>query len=244
MLLSSEAFQLLDAEEVLGLKQVLCELGVAPVVIVYVRDLVDILNSGYSQLVKRRLLYKKFDDYVLSLGSERKMQQFKVVDLWSAVFPDIVVLHYDSEKKSGLDRAFLSALNLKGGEIPLMKKEPVNRSLTLFELELLRYFNELCVDFGLRDGSRFSKAISDELLSLSPCDRTAIIYNKKIHGHLEMVYGQKLKDFNLKFFDGGDVLKIFRGDEKKVVDAPPVFEVDDRYKVVVRALVQGLVADK
>ena len=60
ILLSSEAFQSLDREQLHEIKSIFYNLGLNPVIIVYLRDIYDVLNSTYHQLVKRHMCTQTF----------------------------------------------------------------------------------------------------------------------------------------------------------------------------------------
>lgn len=233
ILLSSEAFQILTIEQIEEFKTTLDQLEIQPKVIAYVRDLLDILNSGYSQLVKRHAFTQRFDNYVLSLDKVQQIQQFDVLSKWSSFFPDINVLHYDSVKKT-LSKSFLYAINILENEVPEMKKGIVNRSLSPFELEMLRYINELYLqNYGVIN-DKFPTAISDSLLKLSPEDKTAIIYNAEIEDHLNKVFGKAIEDFNLKYFNKNSILKIFDSENKNIIQRQG--DIDLRFKDALKVM--------
>lgn len=230
VLLSSENFQLLDRDRLSEINSIFAELGYCPIVIVYLRDLLDILNSTYHQFVKRHLLKDSFHDFVFRQNS---IQQFVVIDSWAACFGNMVVLHYDSEKQH-LDRSFLRTLGIAPNLVPGMKSNIVNRSLTLFELELLRFMNELCLEkFGSCD-ERFSMMISDTLIQSSPEEKTVIFYDKEIEDRLSDTFGGKITEINNRYFSGEPRLAVFRPEGKNL--ASQKAKIDTRYKEAMMAL--------
>lgn len=239
VLLSSEAFQILNKEQLIELRDILSELQFQPVILAYVRDLVDILNSGYSQLVKRHAFTRKFQDYVLGLNEQRQIQQFQVVDDWSEIFQNMTLLHYDSEKKA-LDRSFLRALGLEENCVPAMKKNVVNRSLSAFELELLRHVNE---EFSSRFDAKidkFSIQISDALIKLHPEEKTSIIYNEEIAGHLSKKFEKKILEINNTYFAGEQRLSIFRPKGKRITLRQE--SIDERFVETLRIIMSMVTA--
>lgn len=217
ILLSSEAFQMLEKQELVELYSIFERLNVLPIVIAYVRDLYDILNSGYHQLVKRHRHYKSFDSLVYSL---KGIHQFQVLDLWASCFPEMMVLHYDSEK-SNLDYSFLRALGVDADDFPRMSEKTVNRSLSLIEIEILKLMNRLFVEkYG--DTAKFSAVISDMFIYKRPEEKSYIFYDEKIEDFLLEKFGKNISEINQKYFDGQDVLRVFRQEGKNIATEPYV----------------------
>lgn len=215
ILLSSEAFQSLDRGQLLEIKSIFNCLGLKPVIIVYLRDIYDVLNSTYHQLVKRHMCTQTLREFMLS---RRGIQQFKVIDTWSSIFDNIKVLHYDVEQ-SALDMSFLRALNIQNNLVPRMKRKTVNRSLTLYEIELLRFVNSLYVDKFNDINNGFSTTISDFFIKLSPEEKSAILYDPEAETYLINKFSSKIKEINDRYFSDGPGLAVFRPEGKNVTDS-------------------------
>lgn len=205
ILISTEVFQTLSTDDIQNLKKLLVKREYKPVVIAYVRDLYDMLFSSYQQLIKRGLLTRSFRDYAFSIN---EMQQFSVVRRWVAVFDDIKLYHYDHEKYC-LSNSFCEALNLPAKAIPEMSRSKVNRSLTLEELELVRYLNSLYVSKFDNPSNNFSVAISDALIMHKPEELTPILYDKDIINYISSVFEEDIKWVNDRLCSQGTKLKVF-----------------------------------
>lgn len=230
IIITSELFQLLNRSQIAEAKSIFSDLNLNPVIIVYVRDLYDILNSTYHQFVKRHLFARSFREFVMGLQS---VQQFDVLDNWMSIFEELVVMHYDVERGS-LDKSFLKALKISNGLVPKIKPNTVNRSLTPFELELLRFVNGLYVNkFGAVDG-RFSMVISDELIKLYPEEKSAILYDSDVETYLSNKFGKKIDEINRKYFPGELGLAVFRPDGKNIIYSEVNF--DNSYKSAMSVL--------
>ena len=230
IIISSELFQLLDRAQISEVRSIFSDLNLNPVIIVYVRDLYDILNSTYHQFVKRHLFTLSFREFVMDLQS---VQQFDVLDNWMSVFGELVVMHYDVERGS-IDQSFLKAINISNGLVPKIKPNTVNRSLTPFELELLRFLNALYVNkFGVVD-ELFSMVISDELIKLYPEKKSAILYDPDVEVYLLDKFGKKIADINSKYFPNGPGLAVFRPEGKNIIYSE--VNLDELYKSVISVL--------
>lgn len=235
LLLSSESFQILSSEQIIELRSILDEYKLNPVVIAYVRNLYDFAWSAYNQMVKRHGCGISFKDFAFSnVWRPLIRQHLDVLDAFASHFNVIRVIHYDSEK-SRLDLAFLEAIGLNSASIPRMRSAIVNRSLSLFELELMRRLNGVIASrFNTENLSRISMAISDALIYADPERKTEFYYDEEVAAHLEQVLGGRLSKFNDRFFPHGGGLKII--DEHKRHSKPPEIEFDQAYLIALDKL--------
>lgn len=201
---SSEAFQILDENEIIELKNSANNAGFEIKVIAYVRNLYEMAYSSYMQLVKRHGYTESVDHYLSNINT---FQQFDVVDLWSAIFNKISVLHYDSVADN-LDLSFTKAIGISDSQIPRMKKNRVNRSLSLLESELIRTLSKnLRNKFGINP-DYMSTHISDNLIKKDPEKETKIFYDKTAIDNLYKKFTQKISEFNKIYFNNDNILKI------------------------------------
>ena len=217
ILVSSEAFQTLNENDLVRFKKILSDFRLEPIVIAYVRDVYDMVYSGYLQLVKRHLYARSFKEFVLAC---REIQQFNVVRMWSEAFDNIKVFHYDSEK-SCLSNSFCDALNLDRKSIPAMPKTKFNRSLTLEEAELLRLINQTYSNEFENPDQSLSRIVSDALIQENPEAQTPILVDQDALNHVGTTFMDDIKWLNGKFFMGKDVVSIFNPEGKTISTEVP-----------------------
>lgn len=201
---SSEAFQILDEKEIKELKDSAIEAGFEIKVIAYIRNLYEMAYSSYMQLVKRHGYTESLDFYLNRINT---FQQFNVVDLWESIIGQINVLHYDTESEN-LDLSFLKIIGLPKEKIPRMKRNRVNRSLTLLESELLRSFSKSVQNKFKINVDKISTYISDNLIKSSPEKETNIFYNEEVIEKLRSKFSSKIIEYNKKYFKNSNTLKI------------------------------------
>lgn len=212
IIFSSEAFQMLNETEIKELKNSAEETGLNIEIIAYVRNLYEMAYSSYMQLVKRHGYHESLDFYLSRINS---FQQFNVIDLWSSIFEQITVLHYDTEKEN-LDLSFLKVIDFSEDQIPRMKKNKVNRSLTLLESELIKTLNKnIKYKFNLNP-KQIGVYISDNLIKQNPELETHIFYDKSIIDELYKKFNDKVIEYNKKYFKNNEVLKISSSIENQI----------------------------
>lgn len=204
IIFSSEAFQILNETEIKELKNSAEEIGLDIEIIAYVRNLYEMAYSSYMQLVKRHGYCESLDFYLSKINS---FQQFDVIDLWSSISEKITVLHYDTEKNN-LDLSFLKAIELSEDGIPRMKKNKVNRSLTLLESELIQTLNKNIKHKFNLNPEYIGTYISDNLIKAIPEMETNVFYKKNIINELHKKFSDKVMQYNKKYFNANEVLKI------------------------------------
>ncbi|MCK2086759.1 hypothetical protein MXC99_00935 [Thauera aromatica] len=211
VLLSSEAFQILSENEINELISAARAIDANVRVIAYVRNLYEMLYSSYMQLVKRH----GFSGDLFSYGKSIKtLQQFEVVDAWSNFFGDIRVLHYDTEKKE-LGSSFLKAIDLPSDVLPIIKKNKVNRSLSMLEADALRSVNFNIQKKFTVNPSGVTTKVSDELIRQHPERDAGPIYYSEIIESLRDKFSPVIDRYNDTYFGGQPVLRLFS-------DAAPV----------------------
>ncbi len=230
IIFSSEAFQGIDGAKLKTLRELQEKLRFDITVIVYVRDLYDVLYSLYHQRIKRHLETESFAHFV---RQTKIVQQFHVLRRYEKFFDRIEVLHYDSEKARGLDRAFCRALEIEDGGIPPMASRKVNRSLSVFEAELLRRINALFLDHCPPD-PEFARELSDTLIYADPEKETEIYFDPKLLQVLRRRFSKEIGRINRRHF-GGKTLKLFDRSGKKLVWKLP--EIPREYLLVSELLI-------
>ncbi|MDD2307906.1 MAG: hypothetical protein PHP53_24600 [Prolixibacteraceae bacterium] len=231
ILLSSELFQTLNEKQINEMKNIFNSFNMNPSIIVYLRDIYDILFSQYNQLVKRHVLSKTFHEYVLSIIS---IYQFDIIDRWSGFFNNLYVIHYDTYKNS-LDSSFISALGINPTNFPRMRNNTVNRSLSFFELELLRLLNEIYTAKFKKTNTKFSTNISNFFIKKSPEKSTAILYDEEIEKFIFEKFNKKIKYINETYFKGKNTIQIFNKKDKQFTEEK--FVLNNEYKMAVTALI-------
>lgn len=181
ILLSSEAFQDLTKGELIELKHHATNASLEIIIIAYLRDVYDIVYSGYQQLIKRHQYARNFCEYGLSIKS---IPQFDAIKKYKKIFDKIFAFHYDSEIQQGLSTSLCKALEINSNVLPAMGNAKVNRSLTLFETELLRVANLTYSEVFKDVNPDFSKSISDEFIYRDPECQTEIILDEAVLRHL------------------------------------------------------------
>lgn len=234
ILLSSENFQLLSSEACFEIATLASEQNINPVIIAYVRNLYDFAFSAYSQMVKRHGCSSSFREFVFASHNQHLLiQHLNVVERFASSCRIIRVIHYD-EMKSRLDLAFLDAIDVDPEGIPRMSEKKVNRSLSMFELELLRRLNALYFRKFGKTADKFSMIISDALIYADPERETEFYYDKEVGAYLEEKYGARLAKFNQRFFPNGGGLRII--DEHKKLAIAHDNQIDKAYFFVLEKL--------
>lgn len=213
ILLSSESFQTLSTQEVEKIKKFGEKNSIKITPIIYLRDIYDVIHSGYSQLIKRHGLFIGFQEYAKRISS---IQQISVLELWSSIFEDIKVIHYDTNKLN-LDKSLLFAIEVNSKEFPPLKPKKVNRSLTIEELDTLRAVNRALVEGDIKNIDKLDTIISNEIISVNPEKETEIIFSEEIFRIFKENYSSKIIAINKKYFNGNNVLQLFRREGKNIL---------------------------
>jgi hypothetical protein len=228
ILLSSETFQGLTDDALELLKVAAAQNGLRIAIIAYVRDVYDVVYSLYLQGVKRHLAYRTFRE----LGSRLKtIQQFDVLERYRRHFDQdsIAVFHYDTERKRGLQQSMCKAIGVDAAKVPPLPTVKVNRSLDVFEAELLRSANKHYAEcFGKSASNVFSSRASDLLIYADPERETEILLDEDVLEHLNSICQRAAEDLN-KTFLRDTPMSIFNPEGKLIVREipalPPSYEI-------------------
>jgi len=231
LLFSSEQFQGVGGGALEQLVDASSKLGFRVTIIVYLRDVYDVIYSLYVQRVKRHLETRTFEEFALGL---KVLQQFHVLSRYEKHFADLRVVHYDSELARGIDLAFAEILGL-GGEMPRMASRKVNRSLSVFELELLRQINRIYLERFDGEDPEFSREISDRFIYADPEKPTEIYFQKDLIEKLRRKFAIPMRRINQRYFHDNR-LRIFRRRRKNIVKALP--EISGEYLVAVSSVME------
>ncbi|MBU72046.1 hypothetical protein [Spongiibacter sp.] len=215
VLFSSEAFQSLSDSELEKLIAIAKDLDFVIKPIAYVRNLYEMFYSSYMQLVKRHGMANDLRSYAKNIKS---FQQFSIVDRWSSFFNNIKVLHYDTEKKD-LGASFLRAVGLSPNTLPAIKKNKVNRSLTMLEAEALRSINFNVSRNTGADPSPLSTRISDTLIRNNPERDSSPVYYSEVVSFFDERFSPVIERYNDTYFPLDRPLRLYS--ENAALDAPP-----------------------
>ena len=227
--LSSESFQGFTEENLRTLKAETARLGMHVVIIVYLRDVYDVMYSAYQQMIKRHLGTQTFREFAVKRD---KIQQFEVLASYARHFDDLRVLHYDSERKRGLEVAMCEALGVDAAKVPPMPNTKVNRSLDVGEAEWLRLLNQAYLQNFPGGSTMFSVRNSDALIYADPEHETDILLDERVLRHLESLCRRVVDDLNARYLSKTP-LKIFDPAGKNVIRE--VRPVDKRYGVTLES---------
>jgi hypothetical protein len=237
ILLSSETFQGFTGETLGQIKEAAAQHGMRISIIAYVRDVYDVVYSLYLQGVKRHLAVRPFHE----LGQRLKsIQQFDVLEKYWHAFAreDIAVFHYDTERTRGLQQSMCEAIGVDPAKMPPMPAVKVNRSLDVFEAELLRSANEHYVKiFGKAASNIFSSRASDMLIYADPERETEILLDEDVLERLRTVCQPAVDALN-KTFLRATPLSIFNPEGKRIVREVPV--LPPSYRILIGAIIAFL----
>ena len=213
LLYSSEIFQNLNEEESEYLLNFAKAQQLEVQVIAYVRDVYDTAYSSFQQLVKRHTYYRPFTDFALS---RKSLQQFSVVRKFSQWFENLHVIHYDTLEDRDVSSPLMQVVGLDPSGVPRMENRKVNRSLTIYETELMLLANRIYMEKFGEQSKRFSASLSDKLIAICPELDTEILFDKQAFKHFEKVMSPHIDFINSRFF-GDARLKVFRPEGKSIV---------------------------
>lgn len=231
---SSEVFQNLQEHEIQELEKTARQFNYEIIIIAYVRDVYDIVYSSYLQLVKRHLFSDTFSNFV---RTRKTLQQFTVIKKFELYFNSIKLIHYESEKDHGLEKPLCNIIGVDYSAIPLMKKNKVNRSLTINESELMKIINELYKENFSRDNFTFCSKISDGLIYNNPEKETEIFVNKNLIKYLEKTMNHEIIRINDKYFQS-NTLKVFDQAGKNIVHNIKTAHLEDA-KTILQLLIKN-----
>lgn len=232
LFLSSESFQGFTDENLRELKNEAARNALHVTIIVYLRDVYDVVYSAYQQMIKRHLGTQTFREFALKRD---KVQQFEVLAAYSRHFDDMRVFHYDSERKRGLEVAMCEALAVDPAKVPPMPSTKVNRSLDVGEAEWLRLLNQAYVQNFPGGSTLFSVRNSDALIYADPEHETDILLDERVLRHLEALCRRAMDDLNTRYLRKTP-LRIFDPTGKNVIRE--VRPVDKLHAVTIESAVK------
>ena len=218
LLYSAELLQTLTADDASYLKQFAISQGMTTHVIAYVRDVYDIAYSSYLQLVKRRTCTRTFRDFALS---DYKLRQFSVVPIYAEWFDEISVFHYDSLERSDIATPICHVIGVDPKALPAVSGNKVNRSLSIYESELMRVANRLFMETHDKPSTQFSSSISDQLIAMNPELKTEILLDQEVLEHFESGMQKSVDMINEQYLQE-PTMRIFRDTDKRLVTEVPV----------------------
>jgi hypothetical protein len=233
ILFSSEIFQDLTDTDMADVNTIAESFGFSVKIIVYIRDVYDMVYSSYLQLIKRHSCTNTFSDWAASLKYEN-IQQFNVLDKYERNFSEIEVIHYDSHRVNGLERPFCKAIGVTLDNSLMMSKVKVNRSLTLLESALIRICNEKYSALSKNDSDAFCQKISDGLIKSNPEMGTELYFDEMVFKHLGQICDPYLKQVNRKYLKETP-LSIFSPQFKDVVNVLPV--IHEAHELLIHMLI-------
>ena len=227
LLFSSEIFQSLTDTELELLNTIAQEYNYDITVILYIRDLYDMVYSSYLQLIKRHMYFNDFEYFCQEIKS---VQQFDVLYKYEKIFDKMEVVHYDAYIEEGIEKPLCKILNLNIDSVNSMIKTKVNRSLDVFEAELLKQVNRIFgEELGKRDDN-FSIKLSDSLIFANPEKKTEIFYSHKVYTILTNRFSKDIDYINKKYLFNKSELNVFEKKDKFVIEkvqkiAPEFFSI-------------------
>lgn len=234
ILYSSEIFQTLDDDRLAHLQAVAGRLKLEVHIIAFVRDVYDMAYSTYLQHLKRHGYDQPFRVFGLT---QTTLMQFQVAERFANYFKNIRLLHYDTEKGSGLEKALCRCLEVDPAVLPPMSEKKVNRSLTYFESQILLLCNKSYKkQFGPAYAETFCTIISDMIIGQNPERPTEIFYDAEVHDHFQRHMGDFVATFNRVYFHGAG-LSIFNPAGKTIIRDPS--PLPEELSTLITALFRG-----
>lgn len=178
VVISSEEFDVLSAEEVRTIDRELAEYDVVPVI--FLRNLADLIESSYRTSIVYGAMQREIDDYVNNQRIRLDYAQF--VNEWRGIAAngEMAIFFYDDPKiRKGAVESFFSLLGIAASEIP--GEQNANESVPAFVCEIMRFLRvkgvaEPQVIAWLRQmqGAGWAKGANADYAFLSPAARVAL----------------------------------------------------------------------
>lgn len=234
VLYSSEGFQGLAPPQLRELCDLSRDRAIRVVIIAFIRNLYEATYSDYQQRLKGRLLDKSFREFCLARDGS---PQIKALKKFEEYFEDIRLVHYDSEKLTGLDLALLRNLKVDKPVAPMAGCQ-VNRSLTALESELMRWFNKQYLSLypnARRGANGPGRTLSDALISQNPEASPELLLDDPALEHLHRLHAADVDRINGRYFQD-QRLKIL-GPVTRDIQREP-HELPEAVRIFVAMLVQ------
>lgn len=155
IIISSEILTLFRPDCAKVFKNIANRSGYEIIVIFYVRAIADHLLSSYHQQLKRHAYSKKFTVFARNRKNNFLETIFNCIDIFGK--ENLIVKNYDVVKNDIFLDFMEKILGLEDLEELTVKNKNINRSLTEFEVALMRHMNMSFDDF--RDSTFISDAL-------------------------------------------------------------------------------------
>lgn len=160
IIISSEILTLFQPHCAKVFKDIANRSGYEVIVIFYVRAIADHLLSSYHQQLKRHVYSKKFGVFIRNRKNDFLETISKCIDVFGK--NNLIVKNYDVVKSDIFLDFMENVLEIENLEDLTVKNKKINRSLTQFEVALMRHMN---MSF---DNFQDSTFISDALIYGDP----------------------------------------------------------------------------
>jgi hypothetical protein len=235
LLFSSESMQFTRPDRAARLVETFRAAGYEPVVIFYVRHLLDAAVAEYQQFQKLGLPLLRGGQRVGSLGEflrQYRCRYLQSLEPFAALLPReaLRVRLYEAEREALIPNFFAIVSDV----VPpaAAREKVVNRSLAPEELPVFERLG------ALPDGPRLCRLLTDTLLNAPPLSRTPVCVPEAEFAAFEALNLPILERINAEFLAGPDRLRL-RSDRIAVGQPAPV-ELDQVYGVVVEYLAATL----
>jgi hypothetical protein len=224
LLFSSEILTGCNPEQFVALCEFVRACGAEIKVIYYVRHLMDIALSTYSQAVKRSVERRSFEKWV---GRYRNPFVRVLAMIASAAGSTNCTIRLYDKEKGNLVKSFFSLF--PGGEHILRNqlsefadnRQSVNRSLTIDETAIMQFVNDRLNKFDRKASKAMAARISDQLLlSCGAGGERAIVTARELQILTEN--NSHVPPFVNAFVDGAFELQ-FKSDEIVIGERRPPF---------------------
>ena len=187
VLYSSEFFFFMDPERLQLFAEDLRSMGVGLKIILWLRNITEHALSAYNQVVKR---HKQVNDFETFCRTEYRANFLAVLrHCHTAVArEDVIVGSYD-DNRTALFASFCRDLGIDATGVTEIA-ETINRSLSRYELEVIRYLNRIV------ESQPALVKLSDALLYADPDKRPAYTISQREADILEARFGDEVREIN------------------------------------------------
>lgn len=190
LILSSEYIMSYRVDKMLELLDIAKKFEYKVKIIVYMRSICGHSLSSYAQHIKRAHYSETYEYFVENDYRNVFMPLMNKLQKISAL-SEIQVYNYDLEKSNLAKHFFSNVLNIDDVKF---EKETINRSLSLYENEILREINKATK--GLPNGRHITTVISDTLMTNQPNIKSMREVSQKSIDILEKKYTSHLYAIN------------------------------------------------
>ena len=216
ILLSSETMQQYTDEAALILKEAALKLGYEVKLVYYVRAIADHMMSSYHQSIKRHNNTNDFSQMIR--GKNKRFLQTIERSGENFGFENLVLKNYDMVKDNIFVDFLVNVLGITDvSEFKIVNKT-VNRSLTKFELGLMKHMNQF---FNKNGQSAF---VSDALIHNNPNMKYKMTISQKDVDKLMQIHEEELEKINAYLPENERPLKLV--DSLNIVDDEKTIELN------------------